>query len=199
MQIYKIITVILVGLLPFATWAQRNYGTIHYTIGLPMGNTSDFISENSFRGLGLEYGYFLTSNLSVGGGVSWNVFNQEGGRVTQTINDVTYTGNQFKFMKALPVFVQPRYFFIAPNEGSFSGYTSLGIGTIFTRQTMDIGNTRFEAEDWQFALLPELGGIFRMRSGAGLNVNLRYNAGFKSSDLPATYYLGVNVGLVFMR
>ncbi|MDQ4141411.1 MAG: hypothetical protein M3142_12940, partial [Bacteroidota bacterium] len=63
----------------------------------------------------------------------------------------------------------------------------------------DLGGLRSETDEWQFAIGPELGGIFNLPIGAGLNVNVRYNTGFEASDLPTTSYLGVNVGLVFTK
>lgn len=195
----RYLTVILLTLLPLAGWAQRNYGTISYNIALPMGNTKDFVENTSFRGVGVDYSLFLTPSISVGGAVSWNVFNSDQGQVTETYGDVTYTGNRFNYYNAVPIYLLPRYFFIPPGESSFSLYGGVGIGAMYAIQTFDLGGIRSETTDWHFALAPELGGIFKLPFTAGLNVNVRYNNGFNSSDLPATNYLGVNVGLVFMR
>ncbi len=197
--IKKFLPLLVLGLLPFVSVAQRSYTTLSYNIALPMGSTADYIENTSFRGVGVEYGTFITPSISLGGGISWNVFNQEQGRVTETFGEVTYTGSRFNYFNAVPIFLLPRYFFIPPGEGGFSSYAGVGIGTIYARQTFDIGGLRSEASDWQFALAPELGAIFKLPIGAGLNVNVRYNTGFESSDLPATSYLGVNVGPVFVR
>ncbi|MDQ3289741.1 MAG: porin family protein [Bacteroidota bacterium] len=186
-------------LVSFSGWAQRGYGTLTYSIALPMGKTSDFTDKTSFRGVGLDYHYFLIPNFSLGASVGWNVFNQEVGRVTETYGDVTYTGNRFNYFNAIPIYVIPRYYFVPSLENSFSLYGGVGIGSVFARQTFDLGGLRSKTDDWQFALGPELGGIFNLPFGAGLNVNVRYNTGFESSDLPTSSYLGVNVGLVFKR
>ena len=195
----KYLVVIGLALLPFMGWAQQGYGTLAYSLALPLGKTADFIDHTSFRGLSADYNYYLLPNFSVGVAGSWNVFNSDLGRVTETYGDVTYTGNRFNFINAVPLYFLPRYYFISPNESGFTLYGGVGIGALYARQTFDIGGLRSETTDWQFALAPELGGIFNLPFAAGLNVNVRYNTGFESSDLPGTNYLGVNVGLVFRR
>ncbi|MDQ4139764.1 MAG: outer membrane beta-barrel protein, partial [Bacteroidota bacterium] len=151
----KILAIVVFTLLSFSGWAQRGYGTLTYSIALPMGKTSDFIENTSFRGVGLDYNYFLISNFSLGASVGWNVFNQEIGRVTETYGDITYTGQRFNYFNAVPIIALPRYYFIPLNEGSFSLYGGVGLGAIFARQTFDLGGLRSETDEWQFAIGPE--------------------------------------------
>jgi hypothetical protein len=62
----KIIYIIsIIALLSSSGFSQSLF-SVSYDIGLPMGNTSDYIGNPSFRGCGIEARAFINDNLTYG-------------------------------------------------------------------------------------------------------------------------------------
>ncbi len=183
----------------FVTMAQNGYVMVSYDVSIPAGNTASYIRDVSFRGTGLEIGGFIRPRLSLGIGASWNTFATDKGRVTlATDNNTVVTGKQFRHYSTVPIYGMLRYY-LQPNEsGKFMPFVGAGAGTIYGNRETSMGILAVAAEGWQFGLFPEAGLAYRLRSDAGLFVQVRYNYGFKDDDLPATSYVGVNAGISFL-
>ena len=70
--------IIILGfiLAPVLVNGQLKYTSTNYMISIPLGDAKDFIEDASFRGFGFETGKFVNDNISIGFGISWNVFNE---------------------------------------------------------------------------------------------------------------------------
>ena len=71
----------IIALFSTSAYSQGMF-SISYDIGLPIGETSNFIGNASFRGFGVEGRGFITDNLSYGGSFNWAVFYEETGPQT---------------------------------------------------------------------------------------------------------------------
>ena len=57
--------------------AQGFYFNMNYSMAASLGETSDYISKYSWRGINIEGQWMLTDNISLGYNLGWNVFKHE--------------------------------------------------------------------------------------------------------------------------
>jgi opacity protein-like surface antigen len=175
--------------------AQHNMFSLQYSIGFPSGSLSDYISETSFRGFGIDYKYVTPSNFAFGLDAGINTFYERKGYDTYTEETVTITGTQYHYTNSVPILASIAYY-LAPDQ-MLNPYASLGIGTIYTRRDTDIGLYRSEINTWQFGLRPEIGIIYNFTPKFGVKVAGKYYQAFETNELGAQSYAALDVGLVF--
>ena len=66
--------------------AQDTVTVASYQISVPQGDTKEYIDKTSYRGVGFDIRKFVGGNerLSVGGGVTWTVY--DSGAIPDTIS-----------------------------------------------------------------------------------------------------------------
>jgi len=171
------------------------YSTVNYGISVPLGDTKDFISNTSFRGFSFEFGRFFTEEISVGFLFAWSVFNESFPRDTYELEDLTLTGNLYRYINAFPLMASGRYYF-SP-DSKFRPYLGLASGAYVINKVSDFGVHRYENKNWHFGLAPEAGIIFGIGTEAYLNLGARYNHAFKSGG-DTHSWLGVQAGVTFI-
>lgn len=178
--------------------AQGGNITISYPISFPMGNLNDYISKTSFRGINFEFNRQIKPQVSVGLEVGWNVFYHDAGEVQYKDATVTVTGKQYRYTNSVPLLVGAQYW---PNSKgkNASPYVGLGLGTVYSNRSTDLGLYRITNEAWQFALRPEAGFVFKTVSGVNPFVGVKYYWPFNSNDLDGQTFLSVNFGIKFSR
>lgn len=176
--------------------AQKDYASINYAVSFGTGDLGEYISQTSFRGFLFEYRKSVTSNVSVGLDASWNMFYERKDNATYTKETVSLSGVQFRYSKNVPVLISADYFFRA-NE-SFRPYVNFGLGTIYTRRTLDMGVYRLQEDTWQFALKPEIGFLYELNNSGGLKFGAKYYYGFEAGGLEAQSYVSLSFGYVFL-
>ena len=199
----KIILAAIIIAIGFGANAQSMFG-IHYSIGLPMGETKDYLSKASFRGIGLEGRYFVTDNLTIGGSFDWQVFYEEEG--PQTFNEevdfdgddtpVTVYGKKYKYINALPMMVTGYYHF--GEDGDLRPYIGTGIGVANMIQRSDLGLFSSDKNTWNFALTPEVGVLIPINFNTALSAAVTYNMAFKANDSLNYSWLTFKIGFAFM-
>ena len=180
--------------------AQKSVSFIaSYPISFPMGNTSDYVGKTSFRGISFEVNLVQDEHVEYGLETSWHVFYGEESSKVYTDETVSIKGAQFRYINAVPLLAQGRWFFREEkSEKKFTPFAGAGIGTIYVNQATDFGLYRITKEAWQFALRPEIGLLFKnSNSVPGGFVSVRYYAGFDTDDLDAQSYLSLNIGIRF--
>jgi hypothetical protein len=180
------------------SYGQGGYSIISYNVSVPTAQTANFIDRVSWRGLGLEAGLFLNDQVTVGVAVNWSVFYANAGRQTVTEDNLTLTGNLFRYNNVVPVYAIGRYNFQRSNQQTLVPIVGLGVGGLYSRRETQMGLFAIDTRNWQFGLFPEVGFMYATEIGVGLFVSARYNYGFRSADLPTTSYLGLNVGTAFV-
>ena len=105
MKKIKILIALSALLLSANGFGQFVYTDVTYDMSVPLGNTSDFISKTSFRGMTLRVGRFVTDDLAVDVRFSWNTFYEAKDFETYTSDDGTtsVTGKQFKYINSFPL------------------------------------------------------------------------------------------------
>jgi hypothetical protein len=176
--------------------AQGGYSALSYSIGFPSGDMSDFTETTSFRGVAFDYNYLLSNHMSLGIGFGWQTFYDDLGY--QTIPDGTarISGFQYNYVNSFPVHLTGTYFFHP--ENTINPFAGIGIGTIYTMTDLDIGIFRFEENQWQFSVRPEVGVQIEVNYRTAARLSARYNHAFEAGELGSYSFLALAVGIVWM-
>jgi hypothetical protein len=193
----KPIFICLIFLMPAITFAQDGYTWqgLTYSIAVPMSGTEEYISDGSYRGMNYEGTHELSSKFALGWLFGWNVFHIELKNETYTRDNVTITGNQFRYQNEFPMLVRGMYFFGQPDE--IRPFAGAGIGVIYNIRRTDIGLYSLKTDAWHFAMAPEL-GIMIPIGEAKITASVRYNYGVKARDLGQQSYISFNLGFMFV-
>ncbi len=168
-----------------------------WNIGIPIGDTRDFIDQPSFRGFSIEGRGFVTDNMTVGGMAGWQTYYKSVGWVTEDIGETgKIYGFKRRYLNMVPILVTWDYYFL---PGNVMPYIGLGVGTYYIESRDFLGIYYIQGEAWHFGLAPEVGVTIPFGSGgAGLNVNFKYNWAAKTQSNPSYSWLGMNIGLSYI-
>jgi len=195
----KIIAILAFGLLVVTQNAycqQPSYMSLQYAMGFGSGDLGDYISAPSFRGAVIEYRAAIKDNLLVGVDFGWNVFYEKKDADTYTSGTESLSGVQYRTQNQLPILASLDYFLSTKNK--LKPYVGLGIGTMYSERSTDMGQWRVVENPWHFAMKPELGFLYEMSYSTSLKLAAKYYTGFKSGDLDANQsYLSISAGLAF--
>jgi hypothetical protein len=174
-----------------------SYSAITYNMGLTTGETKDFISPYSWRGLGLDFRKFNSEKSSFGLTLGWNIFHEETNETLAILNGSGHaTGRQNRILNAFPIMLGFQYY--GGEEGRARPYLGLNAGGFIIAQRMDIGIFSFQEDGWNWGGSPEVGLMVPMKSGdASLLLNVRYNYAFEGYDRGPYSYLSFNVGFAW--
>lgn len=190
---------LIIGFVAIATAAfsqGRATTSVVYNVAIPMGNTSDYIEETSFRGAMINADYFIEDEWSLGFGIGFQTFYQEDGMVSEIRGTFTATGDRFKYLNSIPVLFTAKYHL--NRYGAVTPHAGLGLGLYYMNQTTKFAGIDFTATDWKFGLQPEVGVGFELSPSTDFVLGVTYNAAFNSKDIDTQGYLGVQAGLRFI-
>ena len=188
-----IIALFVVGFSLQNVAAQGRFG-ITYNTALPLGETADFASTYSFRGIGLEGRWEIGNKLDIGFNAAMNVFYEaESGSFTE--ETMTLTGIRYRYLNAYPIMFTAYKGF--GSSESFQPYVGPGLGTIKADHRTEMGLWYSESNNWHFGMAPEIGAVITGYRTVDFLVSIRYNYGVKVNDSSSVSYLGVNMGVMF--
>jgi len=172
--------------------------SISYDIGVPIGSTSDFIGQPSFRGFGVEGRGFITDNLSYGGSFNWAVFYEEFGPEEWNVEGESRTayGKQYRYINSFPLMGTLHYYF-----GEWDAtrlYAGAGIGAQKIDERTDMGLYTINSNKWRFGLAPEVGVLIPINFNSSINLSAKYQYAVKAGDSDAVSYLSFKIGFAFM-
>jgi outer membrane protein len=181
-----------------AVVAQGSNTTLSYSVGIPVGDLSDYIQKASWRGMTLDFRKMVNPNVGVGFSFGWNVFYEDMGRDTYTIDNQSLTGKQYRYSNHFPMYVNPTYY-LKPDE-TINPFFSLGIGTIYTLRNTDMNLYTLEQEAWNFALAPEVGFHYTIDDATAVTVSGKLNYGFKAGEINSDQsFFTLNLGFSFIK
>jgi opacity protein-like surface antigen len=192
---YIVLVLSLIAALNSTAQVVDYYSTVNYGISVPLGDTKDFISNTSFRGFSFEFGRFLTEEISIGFLFAWSVFNESFPRDTYELEDLTLTGDLYRYINAFPLMAIGRYYFRPDSQ--FRPYVGLASGAYLINKVSDFGVHRFENKNWHFGLAPEAGLIMGIGEEAFINLGAHYNHAFKSGG-DTHSWLSIQAGVTFI-
>lgn len=188
---YFIIIVLALATL-VAKGQDRTILIVNFVPSLSLGETADFTNGFSPRGLDFEANKFLMEDLSVGFVVSWVIFREKISGETFEYEDLTITGTQFRYTNTTPLNVNVKKYF-AMEEAS--PYFGIGIGTMYAKQTNEIGVFSLSDDKWLFNVAPEIGLLYDFNRNNVVSFKLKYNYSPKADDFPSMSYLSFGIGL----
>lgn len=191
----RILTITTIFLITISLSAQTKFAA-NYSVGIPMGETSDLFDGASWRGVDLDFSHSLDPNLAIGFSGGWQVFDDARGYVTETVGTETISGYRYNYLNSIPLYATGSYFF---KTDYIMPYVSLGLGFVHNKLEEDIGLFSAEENAWQFSLRPEVGLDYELNYGLALRTSLRYHYVAKAGDLPNLSYLGITLGLVWSQ
>lgn len=190
-----LVTIIAAFLLTIVTQSQSLY-TLNYTMSFGLGETGDYISKPSFRGLSFDGRGFLTDQISLGGYFSWTTFFEERANDIYTDGTATLTGTQYRYINAFPILLQGHYY-LGTDEYEPRFYFGAGLGTYKMIQRTDIGVWSIEENHWHFGMSPEVGLLYPVGMSSQLNVNLKYHYVLGVDNSLDYSWLGVSIGFAW--
>jgi hypothetical protein len=177
--------------------ARDSWGIFNYEISLPSktsvqgSDTSDFVDETSFRGIGFEGRWFTSRNMSMGYSFDWNVLHDKTGDPI-TFDGTTVSGTQDRTINTFPMLVTGHYY-MGPENMFFAG---LGAGLYYQEQRWDVGVFSFDSETWHFGFAPEIGISHEIDYDVRAVLALRYNYALEKSDTELQYWT-LKVGIAW--
>ncbi|MFZ9003610.1 MAG: hypothetical protein EP302_05885 [Bacteroidetes bacterium] len=190
----SIITASLLLFFALSASAQNKFA-LTYSIGFPTGETSDYFNSTSWRGVNIDYHYFLEDGFAIGFSTGWQVFNDNLGYVTETSGTETLSGYRYNYLNSFPLLVTGSYFFDA--SGELTPFASVGVGLVYNEFSQDTGLLRDEGTGWPFAVRPEIGLDYEVSYNVGIRASFRYNYVASGDELPSLPYFAFNLGFVW--
>lgn len=176
--------------------AQTKYEQVYsvsWNTYLPIGATSDYLSQYSFNGLDLNYTYYFQNNMGVGLDISWNYNNKAVAPQVIRPNDyLAIYAAQYRRVQIIPVKAQFKYMITPDNFVKL--YVAAGIGALNYSYQTDVQEYSLWDNTWGFLMSPEVGVYIPFGRDAvwGLNIHAGYNYGTNNFQ---NFY--ANAGLYF--
>lgn len=165
---------------------------VNYLPSLSLGETADFTNGLSPRGMDFEANKFLMEDLSVGFVVSWNIFREKVSGETFEYEELTITGTQFRYTNTTPINVNVKKYFAMEEASPYVGF---GIGTMYAKQTSEVGVFSLDQDKWLFNVAPEIGLLYDISRNNVVSFKLKYNYSPKAGDFPSMSYLSFGIGI----
>ncbi len=168
---------------------QQSQWYFTYNMAAPTGDTKDFISAYSWRGMGFEGRRMYGRDYSLGLSLSWNVLHEKAFRLSN-LNRADVSGTQLRTVNAFPLFLNAnRHFRLA---SGWEPYVGLHAGAAWMEERVDVGLFRDTGQQWHFGLAPAVGIAIPIDVVSFL-VDARYNYFFESNQRKHSW-LGFNIG-----
>jgi len=198
-------TLLLLTVMATAASAQISNSLfgISWNVGLPLGNTQDFIDKTSFSGVSFEGRSWLNRDFAVGGMFGWSIFDlvsRDPIQIDRPNFGGTISGTQERWINTLPIMLSGYYHF---SRGDIVPYVGANVGTYHIIQTFAIGTVSWETRNWHFGVAPELGIMIGLSRTSYLMATARYNYAFASgkdvtgADGNSYSWISLNLGLGF--
>jgi hypothetical protein len=176
-----------------------------WDVTVPLGETSDYISETSWLGFTMQWRKFMTDNVSIGFSFGWSVldsrefqtqsfkFNPEGSD-REISGDLS--GEQFRYLNTFPILVKGHYYLGDPYDSKIRPYGGLSLGTTPIEKRTEIGIVAITDTNWHFTVAPEI-GILVPLDGVSLFAAVNYMYSLKTNNTINYSWLTINIGLMF--
>ena len=175
----------------------ENYLTLHYSTGVGLGSTNEYISKMSFRGASFEYKRFVSSDdVALGFDFNWNVLYEKKGHDTYTSGTVSLSGSQFRSLNVLPFMATVDYF-LADQDHMVRPFVGLGLGPVHTIENVDMGLYRYTNKEWHMGFKPQVGVWYYLNETTKLSLSSEFLYAFKTADTAKRELLTFNIGFAF--
>jgi len=182
----KVIVSLAIVAFSLQAHAQMNNWRMTYDMAIPMGEMSDFISRDSWRGISIDSRFEIKPNITVGFLIGWQVFAQRFDNITEEFNNgnAAVHGTQFRFINTFPMQGNVHYSF-GPDFG-IRPWVGMGLGTSFSDQRLQVGFYEVRRAIWSLTFTPQAGIDIPIDHSTAFTLSARYNY-FLHNNQPFNY------------
>ena len=189
------------GLFMTVTQAQSVF-RLSYQIGVPMGETRDFIDASAFKGMSFEYYHEVgREDLFLGVEAGWNFFHKTYDRETYDFDVGAVTIKQWRYKHVIPVTMNLLYEFA--DVGNVHFYGKYGLGVYWVNDEVWAGFLEVDSDKALFGMVPGIGFTVEPSDFVGFNVAAEYqfivNGQARLNDRTHAQYWNFKVGINFHR
>ena len=163
--------------------AMDKYSALTYSFSLATGETKDYISKPSFRGIGIEGHKFINPNLSIGLTAQWHVFHDTCDDLVE-LDFGAINGDQNRTINSMPVLAMFHYNF--GNEKKY--FFGTGTGPYWVDKRVEIGIAALSWENWHWGVTPEIGVMIPIRDKSSLLISVNYHHIFATKNQEYSYF-----------
>ena len=177
---------------PFAGKAQislDSYFNVDWQLKAPLGNK--FSNEVSGWGMNFEGGYYVTTNIAVGGFINFHTNNEYFSRRTIHLSPtLAMNSDQQHQMFTLPFGALMRYRFI---EADFQPYVGVKLGACYSEFNNYYYIFMKGQDRWGFYISPEVGfNWYPWPNGLGLHMAIYYSYATNKCNIMSYSQSGLN-------
>lgn len=154
-----------------------------YSTVLGVGDTGDFATGLSWRGVTFDLEKAVSANFAIGGAVGWHVLDDQASG-TRFFDQGAITGQAATYVNSVPILLTGTYF--AGSRGRTRPFIGAGVGTYWIENRIDAGNYYVEDTNWHFGLMGEAGLLFPRTVGA-IELSARFHWAFEAEEIERTY------------
>jgi opacity protein-like surface antigen len=187
----KLYTILIIVLIATQGFAQKDIFYLNYSPSIPLGETSDYTSEMTWRGFGFGYGKFINQNIAIGIDLSWSVYDEQFENETLIYNNLTITGLQNRYINTVPLHLTVQYYI---GESDLKFLVGAGIGTSWTEKITEMGIYSLTNSEWQFSMAPEIGVVYSLTDKIQPFFKLKYFYSTKNKDFESVSHLNFVIG-----
>ncbi len=170
---------------------------IAWNMSLGVGDTFDFASNYSFRGVSLEARYALVPKLSIGIRGAWHVLDEKEDDVTATRGTATVTGTQIRTVNFVPILATFTYTLRDLLMLDSQLWFSLGVGTYYIERELVVGLFSNRDTQWHFGLAPEIGLGLPVSRQMLVFTSVVFNVALESDTIGTQSYFNFNIGFFY--
>jgi len=191
-----------VFMMPGKGRSQDYLGALSWSVSLPQSDMKDFTNKTSYRGIGLEFRKFNSSQFSIGLSFAWNVFHERTGETLHFESDSLvgdFSGIQDRYINSFPIMAA--FHGYLGEEGGIRPYAGLLGGGMIFAQRFELGVGALSKSKWRWAIAPEIGVVIPTSPDVNILISGKYYYSFPTSTLArdnvAQSYFSINVGFAW--
>lgn len=166
-----------------------------WSVGIPMGEITQYTMMTSGRGMQFEINQQINSKWTYGGTFGWQSFFNKG-EVWYVSDHSMITGIQRNYINALSFLGSTKYYFSTSVNG-IKAYLNLEAGASVIENDEIFGLYEYRELEWHFALVPGMGIEIPATEHLGFQIYIKYPNSFKNNSSIHYSWLNTGIGMYF--
>lgn len=180
--------------------AQQYSWRLTYDVNAPMGDfNSEYISDWSWRGVGLDNRWMLNDKVSAGFYLAWHAFYERVDNATASTESgiITAHGTQFRYLNT--GLFQANVHYYLGDQSSINPWIGLGFGGAYSNMQANLGFYSYSYKPWSLSISPQAGVDIPLSMDAAFTLGIRYNYLMNTENqAPISFsYVGITAGFKF--
>lgn len=164
-----------------------------WSVGIPMGDITQYTLMTSGRGLQFEINQHINDRWVYGGTFGWQSFFEKG-EVWYVSDYSIISGIQRNYINALSFLGSSKYYFPTSANG-IKAYLNLEAGASVIENYEIFGLYEYREMEWHFAVVPGMGIEIPANDQIGVQIYFKYPNSFKNNSSIHYSWLNTGIGL----